>query len=515
MSESSFPKLPSHEQADICLLLEGTYPYVRGGVSSWVHQLIGGLPHLRFALVFIGASREHYTEMRYELPDNVCHLELHFLNDTENLPKPREYEGDQDFFNSIDHLHKKFKQCPHGLKLQDLNPFIRQLLANDVNEMEEFFCSHKAWEKIAGDYRANCPDMSFSEYFWSVRAMHTPLFTLLDVARHVPKAKIYHTISTGYAGVLGFFIRLLQRRPLLLTEHGIYTKERYIDLYQADWIKEKELDLPLNLSMEINYLRRLWGQFFEGLGKLTYSACEEIVTLYEANKHKQIEYGAEPARTKVIPNGVRLERFIALRPKREKAVPPVLGLIGRVVPIKDIKTFIRAVGLAAKKMPEIEGWIIGPEDEEPRYAQECHELVEKQQLQDKVKFLGFQNIDDILPKIGLMTLSSISEGQPLVILEGYAAGVPVLSTDVGSCRELVEGYTEEDRALGTAGSIVPIADPQAMADAAVELLGNETRWYQAQTTAMARVENFYTEGEFLKRYDHLYQQVLKNGRNRV
>lgn len=510
MSEqSSFPVLPAHQQADICLLLEGTYPYVRGGVSSWVHQLIDGSPHLSFALVFIGASREHYTEMRYELPDNVCHLELHFLNDTENIPKPCEYAGDKAFFSGVHHLHDQLKSCPHGLELPDLIPLMKQLVRDDVDNMKEFFCSYQAWEKLSGDYKANCPDMSFSEYFWSIRAMHTPLFSLLDVAKNVPKAKLYHTISTGYAGVLGFFIRTLKRRPLLLTEHGIYTKERYIDLYQADWIKEKELDLPLNLSMEINYLRRLWGKFFEGLGKLTYSACEEIITLYEANKYKQIEYGADPKRTCVIPNGVRLERFVALRPKRTQAVPPVLGLIGRVVPIKDIKTFIRAVGLAAKQMPEIEGWIIGPEDEEPRYAQECHELVAKQGLEDKVKFLGFQNIDDILPKIGLMTLSSISEGQPLVILEGYAAGVPVLATDVGSCRELVEGYTPEDKALGTTGSIVPIADPQAMADAAVDLLGNEERWYEAQRAAIARVEQFYTEGAFLERYHQLYQQILK------
>src|SRR5690348_5925935 len=36
-------------RADVCLLLEGTYPFVRGGVSAWVHQFIGGLPELSFS----------------------------------------------------------------------------------------------------------------------------------------------------------------------------------------------------------------------------------------------------------------------------------------------------------------------------------------------------------------------------------------------------------------------------------------------------------------------------------
>jgi polysaccharide biosynthesis protein PelF len=70
-----------------------------------------------------------------------------------------------------------------------------------------------------------------------------------------------------------------------------------------------------------------------------------------------------------------------------------------------------------------------------------------------------------MPKIGLIILSSISEALPLVILEGYAAGVPTVSTDVGSCRQLIEGLDDEDRAIGVSGAVVKIADPQSLADA--------------------------------------------------
>jgi glycosyltransferase involved in cell wall biosynthesis len=258
----------------------------------------------------------------------------------------------------------------------------------------------------------------------------------------------------------------------------------------------------------MSYLRKLWISFFEVLGRLTYSAADPIITLYEANRSKQIEYGADPKRSYVIPNGIRLERFIPLRDKRPKNIPPILGLIGRVVPIKDIKTYIRAISSICKEIPEAEGWIIGPEDEDIKYANECHALVDSLGMQDKVKFLGFQNIDDILPQLGLMTLSSISEGQPLVILEGYAAGLPTLATDVGSCRELVEGRAGEDAKLGSAGAIVPIANPKAMADAAVALLSNDKAWYAAQAASIARVEKYYTEGKFLDDYRLAYKEIL-------
>jgi len=65
--------------ADIALLLEGTYPYVRGGVSSWVHQIITALPEIRFAVVFIGSEPSMYGPAQYQFPGNVTHVETHYL----------------------------------------------------------------------------------------------------------------------------------------------------------------------------------------------------------------------------------------------------------------------------------------------------------------------------------------------------------------------------------------------------------------------------------------------------
>ena len=198
-----------------------------------------------------------------------------------------------------------------------------------------------------------------------------------------------------------------------------------------------------------------------------------------------------------------------LRELRPSSPPQVLCLIGRVVPIKDIKTFIRAMHTVIKLLPEAQGWIAGPEDEDPAYAAECRRVAASLGLQDKVKFLGFQNIADLMPKIGLIVLSSISEAQPLVLLEGWAAGVPAVCTDVGSCRQLIYGLDDEDKALGAAGEVVGIAEPENLARAAVSLLGDHERWHAAQAAGIARVERYYTHDIMFGKYRVLYDKALQ------
>jgi glycosyltransferase involved in cell wall biosynthesis len=177
------------------------------------------------------------------------------------------------------------------------------------------------------------------------------------------------------------------------------------------------------------------------------------------------------------------------------------------VPIKDIKNFIRAIFIASRTMPDIEGWIVGPEEEDPAYAQECRALAQSLGLAQHVKFLGFQRIDAILPQVDALALTSISEALPLVVLEGFAAGVPSITTDVGSCRQLIEGYGDEDRALGAAGLVVPIANPAAFAQAVLELLGDPPRWRAAQAAGLARVRRFYTKAQMIDQYRALYERL--------
>jgi glycosyltransferase involved in cell wall biosynthesis len=502
-------KLPKAKSADIALLLEGTYPYVSGGVSSWVHQIIRAFPEFSFALVFIGSRPQDYAEPRYPLPQNVVHAEAHYLHVPDQAPEVRPLAGDPEIFEAVERLHQYFRAptahaADAGL-LPQLSAELNGRLAQD-----QFLYSEKSWELIRRNYRQYCTDPSFVDYFWTIRTMHSPIWMLAQICDKLIPVRAYHSVSTGYAGFLGALLKAKRGRSLILSEHGIYTKERKIDLFSAQWIADNRSLFQRDVT-EISYFRHLWIRFFEALGRACYDAADDIVSLYEVNRLRQIADGAAPERTRSIPNGINVAAFAPLRRTRPDVPPPVLCLIGRVVPIKDVKTFIRAMRTVANRLPQAQGWIAGPEEEDPAYAVECKALVHNLGLEDCVKFLGFQKLTDILPRIGLVVLSSISEALPLVMLEGYAAGVPSVCTDVGSCMQLVYGADAADRALGASGRVVGIANPPALADAALELLTSPDAWNAAAQAGIRRVEAYYSQERMFGSYREIYERALAPG----
>ncbi len=500
--------LPQAQEVDIALLLEGTYPYVSGGVSSWVNQIIHAFPDYTFGVVFIGGQPEEYGEIRYTLPPQVVHVERHFVHANHGQPPIEPTEGDPELFQFMEELHDGLRApetCPEGVHL--IQKMMTLVTECPETLHEQFLYSESSWSYICEVYRKHCTDPSFVDFFWTVRKMHEPIWMLGKVARDLIPAKIYHTVSTGYAGFLGALLQRHTGHPLILSEHGIYTKERRIDLFQMTSFKDNRTMLEKR-SEHLGYFQQLWIRFFEVLGSLCYESADPIISLYEVNRQRQIHDGANESRTLTIPNGIQVERFKPLRSKRPSTTPKTLCLIGRVVPIKDVKTFIRAMRTVVNRMPEAEGWIAGPEEEDKEYAQECHNLTESLGLADRVKFLGFQKVEDIFPRMGLNILSSISEALPLVVLEGFAAGVPAVTTDVGACRQLIEGIGLENDAAGSAGAVVSMANPTALAEAALELLSDQERWHAAQQAGITRVETFYTQTQMIDEYQSIYTKAL-------
>ncbi len=499
---------PTADKADICLLLEGTFPFVSGGVSSWVNQMIRGFPEYTFACCFIGSRPEDYGSMKYELPDNVVHLETHYLHNLQRGAEKRPMKGDTCAYEKVGQFHELVKSGKHPeQKVAMLEEIVSELGDGKKLSEDSFMRSRASWDYISRCYREQSRDPSFVDYFWTVRIMHSPIWALNDIADNLIPAKVYHTISTGYAGFLGALLKHRTGRPLLLSEHGIYTKERKIDLFQSEWIRDNRGLVEKN-NAEMAYFREKWVNFFTELGKQCYLASDQIVALYERNRERQVLDGAPAVRTCNIPNGIDLPRLEKVREARGDEVPKVACLIGRVVPIKDVKTFLRAMRTVVNDIPDAQGWIAGPEDEDSEYAQECRGLVASLGLEKNVKFLGFQKIDTLLPKVGVLVLSSISEALPLVILEGFAAGVPTVSTDVGSCRQLIEGLGPEDEALGKAGEIVGIADPEGLGKAVTRLLTDKPAWVAAQQSGIRRVEALYTQELMFSRYRKLYRRLM-------
>jgi polysaccharide biosynthesis protein PelF len=497
--------------ADVALLLEGTFPYVAGGVSSWVNQIICGFPHLRFAIVFLGSRPQDYGKPKFKLPDNVVHFEAHYLYDTDGKPPVTPLKGNKEMFDTSQTLHEYFRAPVENAEAGG------KALATIVAELQgkmnrsEFLYSERSWNYITQMYQERCTDPSFVDYFWTIRTMHSPIWTLSKIVENLIPCGCYHTVSTGYAGFLGALLKRRYQKPLILSEHGIYTKERRIDLYAAQWIADNRSTLQRDAT-EAGYFRQAWIRFFEALGRMCYDASDQIIALYEANRLRQVQDGANEARTFNIPNGIDVVRFGELRALRPALTPKVCCLIGRVVPIKDIKTYIRAMRIVATRLPEAEAWIAGPEDESPAYADECHALTKGLGLENNVKFLGFQKLTELLPKVGLVVLSSISEALPLVLLEGYAAGVPGVSTDVGSCKQLIYGLTEDDKLLGASGEVVGIADPQALAMSIISYFEDDAKWQAASVAGVKRVNQYYTHPLMFSRYGEVYRRALAGER---
>ncbi|WP_027856092.1 GT4 family glycosyltransferase PelF [Marinobacterium jannaschii] len=494
--------------ADIVLLLEGTYPFVRGGVSSWVHQIIEGLPDLSFHLVFLGGTPGMYGDIRYQLPANVTALDVHYVMNPADYPTPGSDSASPESLEKLERYYPYFHDSTEPMPPAIFDEMIRLFSNPEGISLRNFLYSEQAWEQLADFYRHHCRHVSFVDFFWTLRNLFAPLFTLSKLAREIPGGKLYHAISTGYAGFLGAAVAMLEQKPLLLTEHGIYTKERKIDITQVEWIKEPQRMLDEGLSRDMNYLRQMWISFFEQIGRCTYNMSEVIISLYDGNRLRQIEDGAMASRCRVIPNGTRIGRFSAALQARGEEIPMVAALVGRVVPIKDIKTFIRTIKQGLLRNPALEGWVVGPFEEDPEYMEECRLLVSSLGLDGKVKFLGMQDLTKVFPDIGIIVLTSISEAQPLVLLEGMAAGIPCVATRVGACEELILGAEGEDRALGPAGYVVPIASPQQTADAINQILLDAGRWHQFQASGLQRASRFYDEPILFQRYQALYDEVI-------
>jgi len=483
---------------DVCLLLEGTYPYVSGGVSSWLHRLISGMPDLSFTAVCIVPSSRDELASKYATPPNFTGHRVMPLHDMPDIPR----YALRDLGERQTALIRDFHA---GLKDRDFARLGEVIAAFRGGEMPLSAVLHgrKAWDMLVEAYGPKVNNESFLNFFWTFRLTHLAMFRA--VSFELPKARVYHSISTGYAGLLGATARTLLGRPFLLTEHGIYVKERKIEISQADWIY-KEDSPRLRVSRGLTFFQDYWVRIFSSLARMAYQSADRIYTLYEGNRQLEIAEGAPADKIEVIPNGIEIERFADL-PRRDPAAAAAegfaIGFVGRVVPIKDVKTFIRAVKIVSTRV-QVTAYVMGPFEEDEGYFRECQELVELLGLAGRVVFTGPVNVAEYYPRLDLVVLTSISEAQPLVLMEANCAGVPAVATDVGSCRELLEGRTPEDRALGPSGLVTRTADPIDTARAIGTILTDADLRGRMAEAGRRRIAAFYREADLLARYHDIY-----------
>lgn len=490
---------PAEATADVCLIVEGCYPYVQGGVAAWIDWLMRAQPQLTFSVVALW-PRPARQAPRYARPDNVIAYRDLYLQDFGERPRLRlSVPGDMGELAAT--LSRLVGTGGIGA-LRDFNRAVGTLRRHA--SLPAIFNSPVAWDLVQRMYALDMPQSSFLHYFWAWRALLGGLLAVADM--ELPPARVYHTISTGYAGLLAARATLETGRPALLTEHGIYTNERRIELLMADWVADN-IDRGHDLADARVDLRDMWVKAFEAYALTCYDSVETIVTLYEDNQRAQVALGADTSRLKVIANGIDLQRFAGLAPAADDA-RPTMALIGRVVPVKDVKTFIAAAELLRRRVPDLEALVLGGLDEDPAYADECRAMVASLGLEDTVTFTGPVDVTKYFPRIHVAVLTSLSESQPLVLLEAGAAGLPFVATNVGSCREIIEGRADERPHLGAGGLVTSLVAPGEVADAVASLLCDPARRRAAGAALKARVEARYTSRTAADAYTRLYAELI-------
>ena len=490
----------SDEAADVCLIVEGCYPYVPGGVSAWIDWLMRSLPETSFTIVALWPRPMNFKS-RYARPGNLRSIEHLYLQQFGAQPSNRAPAliGIEHLSEALTRLMTQGGAAALAEVMEELTIMRRRI------SLDQLFNSPAAWQLVQEMYRREMPYGSFLHYFWAWRALLGGLFSVLEFP--LPKAGVYHTISTGYAGLFAARARLETGRPAILTEHGIYTNERRIELLMADWVADT-IDKGHALDDPRFDLRDMWVRAFEAYARTCYETSTGVITLYGDNQGPQRLLGAEPHKLSVIANGIELKRFAGIA-QAKTSDRPTMALIGRVVPIKDVKTYIEAARLLKTRIPDLRALVVGPTDEDPDYYAECLAIVAEHQLEKTVIFTGPVNILDYLSSIHVMVLTSLSESQPLVVLEAGAAGIPFVATNVGSCREIIEGRPDENPHLGVGGAIVHLADAGEVAGAVEALLTNGDHRRRAGEALRARVSAHYRSDQAAGAYRELYDRLVK------
>ncbi len=387
--------------ADVALVLEGTYPYAIGGVSTWLDGLIRASPDVSFGVCHLYAGQRPGAPA-FERPDNVVwHTDL-------RLP---------DALDAID------------------------------------------------------PD---------------------ELAAQLPACDVVHALSTGFAGLVGRSIKRQRGVPLVVTEHGVYWHE------VEQGAPELETGLRL-LGADASggnpcASRAGWVDWFKDAARQAFAAADVVTTVTAANLSLQAAVGFEDAL--VIPNGVAPPASRGpLSPRELAEVEASARLdasfrvvyLGRVTPLKDVHTLIRAFAVLLGDVPGARLHLVGPTDD-LAYAASCRALAGRLGVRERVHLTGIQPASLWLRHADAVVLASRSEAEPLALLEAMAHGVPCVAPDVGGIRALIGGPDPAGIVVGSPTDSQPGTLAAPIANALRSLAGDAGERQRLGDAGLRRVE---------------------------
>ncbi len=287
--------------------------------------------------------------------------------------------------------------------------------------------------------------------------------TLIHAHQYTP---FFYALTTGI---------LRRRPPVLFTEHGRFHP-----------------DLPNKKHFLFNRTLLRKKDRVIGVGKDVRRALIE-------------NEGIPEDRVNVIYNGIDLSRFQQLNSDTRERIRKTLGidadcfvvcLVGRLNDLKDHSTAIRTAQRVAAGHPNFRMLFVGEGEERQKIESE----IKERNLEGIVILLGTRHdIPDILHASDVNFLSSISEGIPLTLIEGMAASLPTVSTNVGGIGEVVvEGET---------GLLAPAKDDETLAKHLLEVARNSELGNQLGKQGCQRADELFSEVEMHRRYAELYNEI--------
>ncbi|MFJ7966453.1 GT4 family glycosyltransferase PelF [Streptomyces sp. NPDC096324] len=467
----------------VTLLTEGTYPHSHGGVSVWCDQLVAGMPDFDFGVIAVtGTGREPAV---WDIPAHVADVVTVPMWGPAPAGRPPRGRRRRQLTTAYEQfLTALLDPCAEDGFATALYAMAR---AAADGTLSPFLRGDRAIGVLTGVW--NRPGLAVREARPTLHDAITATALLEHALRPLtaplPEHGVAHAVSGGVAVLPG--LAALERHgvPLLLTEHGVYLRERYLGYRTA----------PYRWPVKALVLG-----FFRLLAEETYRRAALITPGNRYNRLWEEQGGAAPESIRTVYNGVDPAAFPHAGPEPER---PTLSWAGRVDPIKDLETLIRAFALVRAQLPDARLRLFGgtPRGGEV-YRERCEALAAELGQAEAVTFEGrVDDIKDAYAAGSVVMLSSISEGFPFTLIEAMSCGRATVSTDVGGVRE----------AVGDSGLVVPPRDPAAMAAAALELLGDAGRRASMGEAARLRVIEQFTLRQTVDTFRTIYLELSALG----
>ena len=206
----------------------------------------------------------------------------------------------------------------------------------------------------------------------------------------------------------------------------------------------------------------------------------------------------------VIPNGITLPASPTTADRRRARTVLgvadtdfVVGIVARLSAQKAHEVLFEAIAVCAASVPQVRLVVIGGGDRET----ELRDLARELGIDSRTTFLGVRrDVPDLLPGLDVACLSSVHEGMPITLIEAMAAGLPIVATDCGSVRDMVED--------GEQGFVVPVGDVENFADRLQRLAHQEPLRTRLGKSGRARVESEFQIQDTARGYEELLTDTL-------